>query len=118
MNLVLRFILELVVLVTVGVVLWTDLSGVWRWVGVVGGPLVLIFLWGVFNVPGDPSRGGGAPVPVSGRVRLGLEFGYFALGVIALALASGAYWPPVVFGVLVIVHYVLSLDRVGWLLTR
>lgn len=118
MNLALRFILEILVLVVVGWVCWFNLDGVWRWVGVIGGPLLLILVWGLFNVPGDPSRGGGAPVPVSGRSRLAVEFAYFGVGMLATAVATGIFWPPLVFALAVVLHYVLSLDRVGWLLTR
>lgn len=117
-NLVLRFILEVFVLVMVGLACWSNLEDSWRWVGVVAGPLLLILVWGLFNVPGDPSRGGGAPIPVSGRVRLAVEFGYFAVGVLATAVVTGLIWPPVVFALTVVLHYLLSLDRVGWLLTR
>lgn len=105
-------------LVAVGVVAWTELDGAARWVGVIGGPLALMTVWGTFNVPGDPSRGGGAPVSVSGRTRLVIESAFFAIGAAALGVGTGTVWPVVVFVVLVVGHYVLSLDRVGWLLTR
>ncbi len=113
-----RFLLEVAALVAVGVAAWTELDGAARWVGVVGGPVALMTVWGVFNVPGDPSRGGGAPVTVSGRARLVIEFAFFAIGAAALALATGKWWPGAVFAAIVIVHYILSLDRVGWLLTK
>jgi len=117
-NLALRFLLEMAALVAVGVAAWMELDGAARWVGVVGGPFALMIVWGVFNVPGDPSRGGGAPVPVTGRTRLMIEFAFFSIGAAALGIATGSVWPTVVFVVAVIIHYILSLDRVGWLLTR
>lgn len=117
LNLVFRFVLEVAVLVAVGFATWSLLDGPWRWLGVVGGPLVLMMVWGMFNVPGDPSRGGGAPVPVSGRVRLYIEIGFFAVGATAFALASTP-WAGIAFALAVIAHYFLSLDRVGWLLTK
>lgn len=106
------------VLVAVGVAAWTTLDGVARWVGVIGGPLALMIVWGTFTVPGDPSRGGGAPVPVSGRTRLVVEFSFFSIGAAALAVATGSVWPAAGFAAIVLVHYILSLDRVGWLLTK
>lgn len=117
-NLALRFVLEVSVLVAVGAACWSSFQGTARWIGAVGGPLLLILVWGVFNVPGDPSRGGGAPVPVSGRVRLFIELGFFAVGVAAVAIGTGSYLAAAAFAVIVIIHYVLALDRVGWLLTR
>jgi hypothetical protein len=114
----LRFLLEVAALVGVGVAAWTELDGAARWIGVIGGPVALMVMWGTFNVPGDPSRGGGAPVPVSGRTRLIIEFAFFAVASAAFAVATGMWWPAAVFAVTVIVHYILSLDRVGWLLTR
>jgi len=114
----LRFLLEAAVLVAVGVAAWTRLDGAARWVGAIGGPLALLVVWGTFAVPGDLSRGGGAPVPVSGRTRLVVEFAFFAVGAAALAVGTGSLWAAAVFVVTVVLHYILSLDRVGWLLTR
>lgn len=102
----------------IGIVAWTSLDGAARWVGVIGGPLALMIMWGTFNVPGDPSRGGGAPMPVSGRARLLIEFAYFSIGAGALAISGVSVWVTAAFVGAVVVHYVLSLDRVGWLLTR
>lgn len=117
MNLVFRFVLEVAVLVAVGYAAWSLLDGPWAWLGVVGFPLLLMVVWGLFNVPGDPSRGGGAPVPVSGRARLSIEIGFFAVGAVAFALGANP-WAGIAFAVAVLAHYFLSLDRVGWLLTR
>lgn len=105
-------------LVAVGVAAWAELDGAARWFGVVGAPAALMIVWGTFNVPGDPSRGGGAPVTVSGRTRLVIEFVFFAVGAAALILWTGSVWLAAGFVATVIVHYVLSLDRVGWLMTK
>ncbi len=71
--------------------------------------------WGLFNVPGDRSRSGRSPVQVSGAVRLSLEL--LILG------GGGAGWflsgpNPFAWTYLVVlaVHYLVSWDRVGWLL--
>jgi hypothetical protein len=117
LNLALRFLLELSGLVAVGMFGWIGLDGAARWGGVIGFPLAFATLWGIFNVPDDPSRSGAAPVRVPGIVRLGLELTLFAAGAAALYLAG---YPRVGigFGTLVLVHYVLSWDRIAWLLKR
>lgn len=89
-------------------------DGPMAWVIAIGIPLVAAVAWGTFNVPGDRSRSGEAPVPVSGRVRLGLELVFFATAV-ALFWAVDSMLA-VVLGSLVVIHYGLSLDRIRWLL--
>lgn len=116
-NLVFRFILEICVLVAVVVAALTVLEGGWRIVVAVVAPLGLVIMWGVFNVPGDPSRGGNAPVPVSGAVRLVIEAVYFAIGVFAAYLAA-SIGLAIAFALAVVVHYLLSTPRVRWLLTQ
>lgn len=116
-NLALRFILEICVLVAVVVAALTVLEGGWSVVVAVLAPLALVTIWGVFNVPGDPSRSGNAPVPVPGVVRLGIEVLYFAGGVFA------AYWAlsaavAVAFAVAVVAHYLWAMSRVRWLLSQ
>lgn len=116
-NLTIRFVLELWVLVAVAVFGWNHLDDPWRYVAVIGGPLVLIFVWGLFNVPDDPSRSGHAPVVVPGIVRLGIEIVYFVVGFLATYL-GGMEVIAVIFGVVVVAHYLMSMDRVRWLLSR
>lgn len=116
-NLALRFVLEICVLVAVVVAALTVLDGAWSIVVAVVAPLALITMWGVFNVPDDPSRGGEAPVPVAGVVRLVIEAVYFAVGVVATYLAASAGLA-VVFSVAVVVHYLFAVPRVRWLLSQ
>lgn len=116
-NLILRFFLEIWVLGVVFVAALTVVDGGWRIVVAVAASLVLITMWGVFNVPEDPSRSGRAPVPVPGWARLSIEVFYFGIGAYATYLAG---WPALalVFSVVVIVHYVFSARRVRWLIAR
>ena len=116
-NLILRFILEMWVLIAVVAVALTDLDSMWGVVVAVAVPLVLITAWGVFNVPDDPSRSGRAPVPVPGWIRLVIETIYFGIGAIATYVAG---WRTLaaVFAVTVVFHYLLSANRVRWLLTQ
>lgn len=111
-NLILRGLLELGALMAIGYWAW-GLGG-WIWAALAIGLFVLI--WGVFNVPGDPSRGGGAPVRVPGLVRLCLEIVLFAWAFFAL---GGSGWVTLSkqFGNLLILHYILSWRRVLWLVS-
>ena len=76
-----------------------------------------MLIWGVFNVPGDPSRSGAAPVPVPGVVRLLLELAILVGGAFALWL-SGYRAASIILAVLIVAHYLLSIDRIAWLLRR
>ena len=113
-NLILRFFLEIVALVSVGQWGWQAGEGAWRYVLGLGLPLLLAAAWGVFAVPGDTSRSGKAPVPVSGRVRLALESAFFALAVLAM-LANGSLALAAAFALAILLHHFWSVERVVWL---
>lgn len=70
--------------------------------------------WGLFNVPGDRSRSGRAPVQVSGVVRLLVEFLVLGGGSVGWFLA-GPDWFAWTYSIVLVAHYLLSWDRVGWL---
>ncbi|OGO39628.1 MAG: hypothetical protein A2W35_09190 [Chloroflexi bacterium RBG_16_57_11] len=110
-NLAFRFILELAALVAMGYWGWNTGEGWTRWFLMLGVPLIAAALWGVFRVDNDPGR---APVRVPGILRLVLELAYFAFAVWALndAGATTASW---ILGIAVLVHYLISYDRVLWL---
>ena len=111
-NLVVRFVLELVVLYALFRWGWTTNQGVLRWLLAVGLPLIAAAAWGVFRVPND----GGAPVvQVPGLVRLALEFVYFSAGVAALWYSGAQNWA-IGLAVVVLAHYALSYDRVARLI--
>ena len=114
LNLAFRFLLELAALVAMGYWGWQTGPGWLRWLFMIGVPLIAAVLWGVFRVPNDP---GPAPVRVPGLVRLALELFYFGFAVWGLgdAGAIGASW---ILGVSVLVHYVISYDRVLWLVKQ
>ena len=116
-NLALRFLLELVALFALG---WWGLSLADNWLRFVLAvlfSLVAATIWGTFAVPDDPSRSGEAPVVVRGWIRLGLELIVFGTAVIGLAsVGRGSF--ATVFLVVVIAHYLLSIDRISWLLER
>jgi hypothetical protein len=80
----------------------------------IGIPLIAAALWGTFRVDNDPKK---APVAVPGVVRLLLEIVFFAAGVGLLAAANQTT-AAAVFGLVVLFHYLISYDRVLWLLKQ
>jgi hypothetical protein len=116
-NLAVRFLLELAALFALSYWGWMRHAGALRYVLVIGLPLLAGFIWGAFRVPGDASASGRAPVPVPGWLRLAFELALFGFAAWAFfdAGAAGAGW---VFGAVAFVHYLLSYDRIGWLLKR
>lgn len=117
LNLVLRFILEMTALVGIGMWGWNQTDGWMRFIAAIGLPMIAATIWGVFNVPGDPSRSGNAPVVVPGIVRLLIEAVFFACGALTFfALAYDTF--AATFAVIVLVHYVAAINRVLWLVRR
>ncbi len=113
-NLAFRFILEIAALVAIAAGGYQLADGPTRWLAAIGLPLLAAVAWGLFNVPGDRSRSGKAPVPVPGRARLVVEAIYFGSAVALLLPRSRGL--AVGLGIAVIAHYSLSLDRIRWLL--
>eukprot|EP00977_Amphora_coffeiformis_P016570 scaffold5169_cov172-Amphora_coffeaeformis.AAC.1 len=118
-NGALRFGLEASSLVGLGHFGWAALVADPAWVKPIVGvamPLVAAAAWGTWNVPNDPSRGGGAPVPVSGTTRLCVE-----VVVLGCGGASLFFWNPVagcVFSVGTVIHYSFYHTRIQWLLQQ
>lgn len=117
LNLALRFGLELASLVALGYAARRSSAGWAGTLAMVLVPLVAATLWGLFNVPGDPSRSGKAPVVVPGALRLTLELGFFATATFALVRTEQRTLA-LLLGLTTVVHYALSLDRIKWLLAR
>ena len=113
-NLTLRFVLELAALTGLAAAAWRLGSGPGRWVAVVALPVAVAVVWGVCNVPDDPSRSGAAPVEVDGVIRLALELAILGGGAAAVAFAARPALG-VVFAVAIVGHYLVSLDRIEWL---
>ncbi len=111
-NLALRSFLEIAALGGFGALAWLSVEGWWRYLAVIAVLALLMTLWGVFAVPGDPSRSGNAPFPVSGLLRLGLELA------VLLGGACAFYWAgynaaALVLAALVALHYALSGERIA-----
>ena len=113
LNLGLRAVLEISALMAIGLWAW----GRGSWVSALVTILALSMVWGIFNVKGDPSRSGNAPVPVSGLFRLMLELAIFATAFFCLGI-MGYVGLSRQFGLLLILHYLVSWRRVLWLLNR
>ena len=115
-NLAFRFVLEIAALVALGIGTFNLASGILAWFLALLVPFLGAVVWGVFAVPGDESRSGQAPVPVPGAVRLIIELAFFGLAVLLL----WPVWPvaAAMLGVAAAVHYVLSIDRIRWLLAN
>jgi hypothetical protein len=117
LNLAGRFLLEIAALAVLGTWAWYSRNDGLRIVAAVSVPMVCAVLWGTFAVPHDPTRSGSAPVPVSGVVRLALEFGFFASATAAFA-HLGFVRLAIMFGAAVAIHYVVSHERVRWLIVQ
>lgn len=120
-NLALRFGLEIVAFVGIGAGAWFAVSDVVdlraaRWAAVIIAPVVAMASWGTFNVIGDPSRSGRAPVVVAGTTRLVVELLILAFGFAGLATARPSF--AYVFGGLAVIHYATSWPRITWLIAQ
>ena len=116
-NLALRFLLEITALIALGFLGWNLGEGLPRLALAIGLPVIAATIWGLFAVPGDPSRSGKAPVPIPGLLCLLLELSFFASAVWALVVLkqSAGAW---LFGLIVCIHYVVSYKRLLWLLRQ
>jgi hypothetical protein len=115
-NLAFRFVLEMAAFVALAVGGYAIGSGVFSWIFAIGLPVAAMAAWGTFNVPGDRSRSGEAPVPVPGVVRLIVEIDVFGVAVIVVWFANPTFAIALLAGV--IIHYALSIDRIKWLLAN
>jgi hypothetical protein len=116
-NLGLRFVLEMAAMVALGYWGWQQGLGALKYVLAIAIPLVAAVVWGTFRVPGDASASGRAPIAVPGLVRLAIELALFGFAVGGL-LSVGATALGWVLGGAVLLHYVVSYDRVVWLLRQ
>ena len=116
-NLTIRFILELAALLAMGVWGWNQSAGWQRYLLAFGIPILAGVLWGAFAVPDDPSRSGAAPVAIPGILRLLLELAVFGFAVWALFDAGFSLWGWA-FGIVALLHYLTSYDRIAWLVSQ
>jgi F0F1-type ATP synthase assembly protein I len=116
-NLALRFLLEIAALVSLGIFGNFYFEGGLGVIAAMLLPLFFAITWGVFAVRGDPSRSGKTVVATPGIIRLLLELLLFGCAIAALN-GSGYTSLSLIFLILLILHYLLSLDRVRWLIGK
>lgn len=116
-NLALRFLLELCALASVGVWGWQQTDAWPKFILALSFPIILAIIWAVFAVPDDPSRSGKTIIPTSGMARLIIELVIFALAIWSL-FNMGYINLSFIFGMTVLIHYILSYDRIKWLLSH
>ncbi|MGA4542523.1 YrdB family protein [Uniformispora flossi] len=101
-NLGVIFLMELAVLAAAGLWGFTFRPQlIWRLLLGLGGPAVLIVLWGMFGAPTASHK-------LHGAARVVFELGWFGTGVVALA-AAGYLTRAVVFAVIGIVSKTLAV---------
>lgn len=116
-NLAIRFLLELAALISSGIWGWNQSNDWPRFLMAIGIPIILAAIWGTFAVPNDPSRSGKAPIVTRGIVRLAIELVIFSIATWALD-DMGFVKLSLIFGILVLLHYMVSYDRIKWLLSQ
>ena len=116
-NLAVRFLLEIVGLVALGWWGWNQADGILQFVLALGIPFLAAVLWGTFAVPDDPSRSAEARVPVPGIVRLLLELAFFSAATWSL-FAMDVTTLGWIYGIAVIILYLISYDRIAWLVRQ
>jgi hypothetical protein len=116
-NLALRFLLEVAAIVTMGVWGYHLSEGVFGIIFAILLNLGFAAIWGIFAVPNDPSRSGKTVISTPGIIRLFLELGLFATATwMMFDLGYSKIWW--VFGIVVLIHYAISYERVSWLLKQ
>lgn len=114
-NLAVRFILEIIALISVGIWGWNKTDSFLKFVLAIGLPILLGAIWGTFAVPDDPSRSGQTVIATSGVIRLVIELGIFTIATLAI-YNQGQQKFSYIFAIIVIIHYLISYDRILWLL--
>lgn len=116
-NLAIRFLLEISGLVSLGIWGWKQSDGWLRFVLAIGIPIIFATIWGTFAVPDDPSRSGKAPIVTPGIIRLVIEIGFFAFATWSM-YDVGFKKVSLAFGIMVVLHYMISYDRIKWLMSQ
>ncbi len=114
-NLAIRFLLEMTALVTMGIWGWRQREDWTRLILAIGIPMAAALVWGLFAVRDDPSRSGSAPIPIPGIIRLLIELAFFGLSVWMLYHLQYIRLSRII-GITVILHYLISYDRIQWLI--
>lgn len=117
LNLALRFALEVAASITLGYWGWHQAEGPLRLMPAILLPLAAAALWSIFRVPGDATASGDAPVAVPGPVQLALELGLITFAAWGLANVGRPVIALFLAGT-TLLHYVVSYERILWLLQQ
>lgn len=117
LNLALRFLLELTAIFIMGYWGYQHSGNAPGILYAILLPLGFALFWGIFAVPGDPSRSGKTVIATPGIIRLFLELLLFSSATFMMRslYPSPAWW---IFGGIVLIHYFISYDRLLWLLKQ
>jgi len=116
-NLIIRFILELVMLGVIGYWGSRNGDGASKIILAVGLPLIAAAIWVTFAVPNDPSRSGKAPVPVPGIVRLFIELALFAISMLII-YSQISHIMGIIYGIVVLINYFIAHERLVWIIKK
>ena len=116
-NLALRFLLELSALAAMGFWSYNQSDGWIRFILMLVVPIIAAAIWGIFAVPDDQSRSGAAPISVPGILRLALELAFFAFAVWTM-YDLGYTRLGLILGITIVIHYIISYDRILWLMKQ
>jgi len=116
-NQALRFVIELTGIITFGMWGYSLSDSAAGIVLAILFPLLFAVLWGVFAVRGDPSRSGKTVIQTPGILRLILELALFGAA-ISMLLDMGYRPAGWLLLVGVLLHYIISFDRILWLLKK
>jgi hypothetical protein len=117
LNSAVRFLLEITAIVTFGIWGYHQSDTGLKFLYAILLPLGFALLWGVFAVKGDPSRSGKTVVQTPGIIRLLLELGLFGAAAWML-LDLNHSLVALIFGLIAVIHYFISFDRIAWLLKQ
>ena len=116
-NLFIRLLLEVVAIITFGIWGYTQSDSWTRILLAILFPVAFAVLWGIFAVRDDPSRSGKTVVQTPGIIRLFLELGLFGSATWMLFDLNYSL-PGWIFGTVIVLHYIVSYDRILWLLKQ
>lgn len=113
----LRFVLEVFSIFIFGYFGYSQFNNPWHVIAAIMLPAIAMGMWGVFNVPNDPSRGNHVVVKVPGWVRFMIEMFVF-LGAGYCLFELGETTLSASFFILVFFQYITTYKRVIWLLKQ
>ncbi len=112
LNLAIRFLLEIALVIIFAIWGWNKFNGISKFVFAVGLPLIAAVMWAVFKVDGEPGK---AIVPIPGWLRLFYEILLF---VFTSYFLFQMQYPKLAYAFIAVsaIHYLVSYDRIIWLL--